>query len=77
MTGDKLNEIKHKIIQPRIEKFVFDYEKNQIRHYITYCEECVEEINEILKYHKVPEDTFIELSNRYRIEIQDRIRKIM
>jgi len=76
MNGAELNEIKSKVLQPMIDKFVFDYQDKPVRHYISYDKECQDKLEEVLKSYDFPSDTYNFLFNKYRIEMQERIRKL-
>ncbi|PCI06598.1 MAG: hypothetical protein COB73_09840 [Flavobacteriaceae bacterium] len=76
MNGAELNKIKNTVLQPMIDEFVFHYQDKPVRHYITYDKECRDKLEDVLKSYDLPRETYNVLFNKYRVEMQERIRKL-
>lgn len=76
MTGTEINEIKWKVISPMIDEMIYEYQHQRRTDYDNYTRSCFKKIEDKLKSYDFPNDTFIDLNNMYRKQIQERMLKI-
>jgi hypothetical protein len=73
MTGNELNELKWKVISPKVDDYIYEFQHKKMTDKYGYIKYCWVQIEKLLLKYNLEDSTHRKVNLDYRNEIEKRI----